>query len=190
MLLIWLGGLVWFTTTLPGPAGAEKTQAIIVVTGGSGRVTRGLNVLEKGWSRRMFISGVYQKVRRAELAEELGKPRELLECCVELGKQAVNTRTNAEEAADWIAANHIASIRFITNDWHMRRARMELDRELRAMSSSSMMPCAARPALSCWWLNITNSWRGRWRRWSDIELMACCALSCSTSSASPSDWCW
>ncbi len=130
LLLVWLGGLVWFTTTLPGPAGAEKTQAIIVVTGGSGRVTRGLNVLEKGWSRRMFISGVYQKVRRAELAEELGKPRELLECCVELGKQAVNTRTNAQEAADWIAANHINSIRFITNDWHMRRARMELDREI------------------------------------------------------------
>jgi uncharacterized SAM-binding protein YcdF (DUF218 family) len=78
----------------------------------------------------MFISGVYQTVRRVELAEELGKPRELLECCVELGKQAVNTRTNAEEAADWIAANHITSIRFITNDWHMRRARMELDREI------------------------------------------------------------
>lgn len=130
VLLLWLGGLVWFTTTLPGPAGAEKTEAIVVVTGGSGRVTRGLNVLEKGWSRRMFISGVYQKVRRAELAEELGKPRELLECCVELGKQAVNTRTNAEESADWIAANHIRSIRFITNDWHMRRARMELDREV------------------------------------------------------------
>ena len=78
----------------------------------------------------MFISGVFPTVRRVELAAQLRKPRALFECCVELGKQAVNTRTNAEETADWIAANRITSVRLITTDWHMSRARMELDREI------------------------------------------------------------
>jgi len=130
LLLLWLGGLFWFSFTLPRPAGSEKTDAIVVLTGGSGRLERGVEALEKGWSKRMFISGVFPTVRRAELAAELGKPRALFECCVELGKQAVNTRTNAEETADWIAANHISSVRLITTDWHMSRARMELDREI------------------------------------------------------------
>lgn len=130
LVLAWAAGLVWFAFTLPGPAGEEKTEAIVVLTGGSGRVARGIEALEKGWSRRMFISGVYQKVRRAELAEQMRKPRALFECCVELGKLAVNTRTNGEEVADWIAANRISSVRLVTNDWHMRRARMELDREI------------------------------------------------------------
>lgn len=130
LFLGWAGGLVWFTIWLPPAAHEEKTQAIVVLTGGSGRVARGVEALEKGWSRRMFISGVYSKVKRAELAEEMGKPRALFECCVELGKQAVNTRTNAEETADWIAANRITSVRLVTNDWHMRRARLELDREI------------------------------------------------------------
>lgn len=130
VVLAWALGLFWFATTLPGPAGDAKTEAIVVLTGGSGRVTRGIEVLEKGWSRRMFISGVYRKVRRAVLAEEMNKPLALFECCVELGKQAVNTKTNGEEVADWIAANKISSIRLVTNDWHMRRARLELDREI------------------------------------------------------------
>ena len=32
--------------------------------------------------------------------------------------------------ADWVAANHIHSLRLVTSDWHMRRAAYEVRRAL------------------------------------------------------------
>ena len=148
VLLAWAGGFLWFSVMLPRPAGSERTDAIIVLTGAEGRLARGVEVMEKGWSRRMFISGVYLKVRRVELAEVIGKPRRLFECCVELGKQAVNTRTNARETADWIAVNRIKSVRLVTSDWHMRRARLELDREITSDVRVVSDAVPSRPALA------------------------------------------
>ena len=47
-------------------------------------------------------------------------------CCVTLGFESVDTRSNAREAARWIAANKFRSVRLITTDWHMQRAAYEL----------------------------------------------------------------
>jgi uncharacterized SAM-binding protein YcdF (DUF218 family) len=44
----------------------------------------------------------------------------------------VDTRSNATETADWVAANSVRSLRLVTTDWHMRRAAGELDRTLPA----------------------------------------------------------
>jgi uncharacterized SAM-binding protein YcdF (DUF218 family) len=49
-------------------------------------------------------------------------------CCLTLDRVSVDTRTNAREAAAWIAANKIHSVRLITSDWHMRRAAWELEK--------------------------------------------------------------
>ncbi len=49
-------------------------------------------------------------------------------CCVTLGFASVDTRSNAQEAARWIARNRFSSVRLVTNDWHMRRAALELER--------------------------------------------------------------
>ena len=40
------------------------------------------------------------------------------------------TRSNAEEAARWLAKHDYRSVRLITSDWHMRRARYEFDKVL------------------------------------------------------------
>jgi uncharacterized SAM-binding protein YcdF (DUF218 family) len=57
-------------------------------------------------------------------------PKELFDCCVDLGREAVDTRSNALETARWIEARRYRTIRLVTTDWHMRRARFELDRAL------------------------------------------------------------
>ena len=49
-------------------------------------------------------------------------------CCVTLGFDSVDTRSNARETARWIARNKFKSIRLITTDWHMRRAAFEFGR--------------------------------------------------------------
>lgn len=127
LVLAWLLGLVWFAIALPGPAGKDPTDAIVVLTGGSGRIARGVDVLEKGWSRAMLVSGVDRQVRPEEFAAANAVPARLMRCCIRLGKEATNTVSNADEAADWVRARGFKSIRLITSDWHMRRARLELD---------------------------------------------------------------
>jgi uncharacterized SAM-binding protein YcdF (DUF218 family) len=126
-LLLWALGFALFAGTLPRPAGAEKTDAIVVPTGGAGRIGRGLTLLQAGQAKRMLVTGVDRRVRPAELANIQGAPMALVNCCVDLGREAVDTRSNGEETARWIDRHKYKSVRLVTTDWHMRRARFELD---------------------------------------------------------------
>ena len=54
----------------------------------------------------------------------------VIKCCVDLGSEFVDTRTNAEEAQRWLDQHKFNSVRLITSDWHMRRARYEFDKVL------------------------------------------------------------
>ena len=126
LLLIWTLGFAWFALVLPQPAGLEKTDGVVVLTGGAGRIDRGLLVLEKGAARRMLISGVDLDVKPKELAAEYKRPAKLFSCCIDLGFRAVDTRSNGLETARWVSRNKIKSLRLVTHDWHMRRARLEL----------------------------------------------------------------
>jgi uncharacterized SAM-binding protein YcdF (DUF218 family) len=127
-LLVWLFGFVWFAVALPEPAGAGKTDGVIVVTGGGGRINRGIEVLQKGWSGKMLVAGVDREVRPKEFQAEYKVPASLMRCCITLGFESVDTRSNAQEAAHWIAKNKVSSVRLVTTDWHMRRAAFELGR--------------------------------------------------------------
>ncbi len=124
--LAYLLGFAVFMTTLGGPAGPERTDAIVVLTGGAGRVARGLTLMEAGAARRMLVSGADSTVRPNELAAEYRVPRRLFACCIDLGYEAVDTRSNAEETARWLADHRYRTVRLITTEWHMPRARMEL----------------------------------------------------------------
>jgi uncharacterized SAM-binding protein YcdF (DUF218 family) len=126
LLLAWALGFIWFAVALPQPASAGKSDAAVVLTGGKGRIDRGLEALERGWSERLLISGVGREVKPHEFAAEYKVNSGLMACCVTLGYEAVDTRSNAQETAAWIARNKIRTLRLVTSDWHMRRAAMEL----------------------------------------------------------------
>lgn len=128
VLLLWALGFAVFAFTLPGPAGPRATDGIIVPTGGSGRIERGIELLENGRAERMLVSGVNRTVRPAELAEETGAGEELFACCIDLDQDSVDTRSNGEAAARWIARHDFRSVRLVTTDWHMPRARFEIAR--------------------------------------------------------------
>lgn len=130
MLVLWALGFIWFATTLPRPAGDERTDAIIVPTGAAGRIERGLEVLERGHARKMLVTGVDREVRPAEFASQFAVAAETMACCVTLGFAAVDTRSNAAETAQWVRQNKVRSLRLVTSDWHMRRTAGELARAL------------------------------------------------------------
>ncbi len=128
--LLWALGFALFVVTLPQPAPDGQTDAIVVLTGAPGRIERGLALLQAGRARRMLISGVNRDVRPHELALAQKVPASLFDCCVDLGREAVDTRSNAMETARWIGARRYRTVRLVTTDWHMRRARFELERAL------------------------------------------------------------
>jgi len=130
IVIVWAAGFVWFAVALPrpfpaGPKGA-RTDAIVVPTGGAGRIERGLEVLGSGLAARMLVSGVDPEVKPGEFAAQFSVPMATMECCITLGYAAVDTRGNAAEIADWIGQNNVRSVRLVTTDWHMRRAAGEL----------------------------------------------------------------
>jgi uncharacterized SAM-binding protein YcdF (DUF218 family) len=126
VLVLWAVGFMWFAMALPQPAGARMTDAIVVPTGGGGRIQRGLELLYQGQARQMLVSGVDQDVRPNEFAVEYKVPARTMACCVTLGFAALDTRGNARETAEWVAQRKVRSLRLVTSDWHMRRAALEL----------------------------------------------------------------
>lgn len=129
-LLLWMLGFAWFAMLLPQPLDGRQTDAIVVLTGGASRIDRGLALLEEGAAKRMLISGVDRAVRPSELAAEYRAPERLFTCCITLGREAIDTRSNAIETARWLERRDYATVRLITTDWHMRRAALELRQAL------------------------------------------------------------
>ena len=128
--LLWAFGFILFLLGMPGPLGDVKTDGIVVLTGAPGRIDHGIVLLQKHTAQRMLISGVAPEVRPDELAAEYHSPPALFACCIDLGHEAVDTRSNAEETASWVKHHHYHSIRIVTSDWHLARARLELGKTI------------------------------------------------------------
>ena len=132
IFLVYAFGFLGFAVTLPSPAGKTETDAVIVLTGGPGRIARGLEVVESGQAKEMFVSGVDPEVKPAEFAEQFDVSRRTMDCCVTLGFLAVDTRSNAGEVAQWMKEKEFTSARLVTTNWHMARAHSEVSSTLPA----------------------------------------------------------
>lgn len=132
LLLLYAIGFVLFAFTLgrPAPADAKATDAAVVLTGASGRIEHGIDALRQHKVQRMLIDGVDPAVKKADLTQRIPGSAAIIQCCVDLGSESVDTRTNAEEAQRWLDQHKFRSVRLITSDWHMRRAHYEFRREL------------------------------------------------------------
>lgn len=128
----WLAGLLWFATGLPNSVAEPErvTDAIVVLTGGGGRVHRGLQLLAEKRAKKLFISGVYRGVDVQELLRVSQRSPGELECCVVLGYEADSTRGNARETAIWMRQQGLASLRLVTAAYHMPRSLLEFRRVL------------------------------------------------------------
>lgn len=144
----WALGFMLYATTLPRPAGEAATDAIVVLTGGAGRLQRGLDLLARHRAHRLLVSGADRTVRKRELAVETGRPVALFDCCVDLGQDSVDTRTNARETAGWIARHRYRSVRLITTDWHMPRAHRDLAAVLPRDVAILVDPVPSEPGLA------------------------------------------
>ncbi|WP_343520345.1 YdcF family protein [Sphingomonas sp.] len=131
LALAWALGFALFMLSLGKPLEAYvKTDAIVVPTGGPGRIDRGIALMQAHAAKRMLITGTDPTVRPIELAVEYRAPPRLFRCCIDLGHEAVDTRSNADETAAWVRRRGYKSVRLVTADWHLPRAKLELGNAL------------------------------------------------------------
>ena len=133
LLLLYAIGFVLFAFTLgkPAAATAAATDAAVVLTGGPGRIEHAIDVLKAHKAKRLFVAGVDPSVTKPDLARRIPGSQKWFACCVDLGSESVETRSNAEETGRWLSKHDYKSVRLITSDSHMRRARYEFDKVLR-----------------------------------------------------------
>ena len=102
----------------------EDTDAIVVLTGGSERLTTGLELMESGNAKKLFISGVHPNLTLSGVFGAQPVPASLRDCCIALGFRAGSTIGNAEETREWMRAQAYQSLRLVTANYHMPRSLM------------------------------------------------------------------
>ncbi|MDA0996873.1 MAG: YdcF family protein [Proteobacteria bacterium] len=150
--LAWCVGLFLFADAIPKqPTGLdERTDAVVVLTGGSGRVRTGLNLLLAERADLLFVSGVYHGVDVSQLLAAVKQRPGDLEKRIGIGN-AVNTIENATETAAWMRTRGLKSLRLVTSAYHMPRSLLEFSN---AMPDIRIVPNPVFPThvkSGAWW---------------------------------------
>tara|TARA_X000000950_G_scaffold287802_1_gene401731 strand:- start:88 stop:711 length:624 start_codon:yes stop_codon:yes gene_type:complete len=132
LIFLWVIGFANFLRSIPiqTPGEIVKSDAIIVLTGGSRRLEVGITLLENDKADLLFVSGVNEKVTRSDILNlldggKLPKSTKFFDCCITLGYTAEDTRGNARESLQWVRDNSLSSIILVTSNYHMQRAYLE-----------------------------------------------------------------
>ena len=131
---LWGIGLVRFVGDIPDQVEDTTTQtgAIVVLTGGSGRVNEGLALLDNNLAAKLFISGVYRGLDVRKLLQLAQRNPSDLEARIGIGN-AVDTIENASETAAWSSRQLISSLRLVTAAYHMPRSMLEFHHAMPGM---------------------------------------------------------
>jgi uncharacterized SAM-binding protein YcdF (DUF218 family) len=121
-------GFVAFVSQLRGGETTRPASAdgIVVLTGGSSRVSDAMELLAGGFGRRLLISGVHPTNGATDISRSVPDSERWLACCVDLDHSAVNTRSNAVEAGRWAHKRGFRSLIIVTSNYHMPRAIVEM----------------------------------------------------------------
>jgi uncharacterized SAM-binding protein YcdF (DUF218 family) len=144
LALLFIGaaiGFVGFLSQLHGTEvkPAREADGIVVLTGGSSRVSDAMELLAAGYGKRLLISGVHPTSAINDISRSLSDNQSLLGCCVDLDRSAVNTRSNAAETRRWVHERGFKSLIVVTSNYHMPRAIVELSH---AMPDVALIPFA------------------------------------------------
>jgi uncharacterized SAM-binding protein YcdF (DUF218 family) len=144
LTLAFVGAGVGFLAFLAQLRGSEVKPArnadgIVVLTGGSSRVSDAMELLAAGYGKRLLISGVHPGNDVHDISRTLPENHKLLKCCVDLDRSAINTRSNAAETRRWVRERGFTSLIVVTSNYHMPRAIVELSH---AMPEVTLIPFA------------------------------------------------
>ena len=140
--LAFVCGAAGFIAFLSQLRGAEtvpdrRADGIVVLTGGSSRVSDAMELLAAGYGRRLLISGVHPTSTANDISRTLPENQSFMACCVDLDRTALSTRGNAAEARRWAEGRRFKSLIVVTSNYHMPRALVEFSH---AMPQATLIP--------------------------------------------------
>jgi len=132
ILIVGFLGFLGFVYSLDRFEQPPETRAdgIVAMTGGAQRIGDAIDLLAKGYAKRLLISGVNENTSRDQIARLNPGQRRLFDCCVDLDYRARNTIGNAIETRRWAEANGFDTIIVVTSNYHMPRTLVELEHAL------------------------------------------------------------
>ncbi|WP_300540632.1 YdcF family protein [Maricaulis sp.] len=108
------------------PPVSQRADAIIVLTGDTGRLATGGQLLRDGRSPQLLISGVHPSATVDDIKRHTGLTDAEFSCCVVLGREATDTIGNAREAGMLVRENGYRSLIIVTSDYHLPRSLLEM----------------------------------------------------------------
>jgi len=130
---------------------STRTDGIVALTGGAQRIGDAIELLGKGYARRLLITGVNERTTLDEIARLNPGRRRLIECCVDLDYRARNTIGNAIETRRWMTANGFHSLIVVTSNYHMPRTLIELDHVLPGARKVPFPVVPDQLEVASWW---------------------------------------
>ena len=128
----------------------RPVDGIAALTGGADRIGDAIAVLVEGRAKRMLISGVNTQITDATLIRKAGHS-ELFRCCIDIGRDALNTVGNAIETAHWARRHGYKSVMLVTSNYHMPRAMVEVRRHLKNVEIIPHPVITEAARVEMWW---------------------------------------
>lgn len=161
ILAILYAGFAVYVLTMKPHTPDVTADAVIVLTGGPGRVQTGFDILMDGKAHALLITGVHPGVKLTDLTRGLPantQQKLLSHCCISLGYAAESTADNALEAAEWALEQDLpegANVLIVTSDFHMPRAMLQFERVMTDTNLYSW-PVASNSQEPSFWRNLTS----------------------------------
>jgi uncharacterized SAM-binding protein YcdF (DUF218 family) len=103
----------------------RPADGIVILTGGKGRIQKGIQLLDIAPEKPLLITGVRTPRQIKEISTFLQHENH-----IDLGFKATTTRENAREISEWDKVKSCSSLTVVTSHYHIPRSLLELKETL------------------------------------------------------------